>query len=249
MTKVYRIDNQAHEMEKNTMKILANVSVIIVIIAMCCSAQQNYQPIPAPPGEYKAYIESFKGHVYGLDQLVRQSDLIIDATIGTVLRTIRMSPREPRFIETYTQISVNKVIRGELPKDTQSLAINEFGGNLEGYQVVDSNNSLVQPGEHYILFLKALKERKEFIVPDLGMPIYSIVGVADGKVKVTEKDTVQFHTTSKALYGSSEGSKIETFLEKLTRVFNIVDRTPTFPQGGSNPPDNLRPSFINPGTK
>jgi hypothetical protein len=230
-----------------TMKLSAIVTISMIIVAINCSAQQNYPPIPAPPREYKVYIESSREHVYGLFQLVRESDLIIDATIGKVLRTIHIHPREPRFLETYTQISVNKVIRGELPKDQQSLAINEFGGNLEGYRVVDANNSLVQSGEHYILFLKALKERKEVIVPDLGMPIYSIVGVAAGKVKVTEKETVQIHpTTSKIVFDSSEGSGIETFLDKLTRVINIVDQNPTFPQSGSNPPDNLRPSFIIP---
>jgi hypothetical protein len=233
---------------RKNMRVLLKAASCIIFAALTCLAQQNDQPIPARPVQHTVYIES-GNRVSGLDQLVRESDLIIDATIGKVLKTIHMDPREPKFLETYTQISVNKVIRGELPKGQQSLAINEFGGDLDGYHVVDAQNSLVQPGERYILFLEVLKERKEFPVPDLGMPIYSVVGISDGKIKISEKETVQRHPSSRIVFGTSEGSGIETFLDKLHRVLNIVDQQSTFPQGGANPPDNLKPSFINPSKK
>jgi hypothetical protein len=227
------------------MKSSVSVLISIIMIALNCMAQQNYQPIPPPPGKHFVVTESLSS-IGDLPRLIAKSNLIIDGTVDKVLSTVRADPENIRSLKTYTRISVNKVLRGEMPKGQQGVTVVEQGGSLDGHEVIYNNDSLIQPGEHYILFLSPFHERQGFIEPDLGTPLYSIVGEVAGKAKITEQGKIQ---SKAAPFQDSNGMDLENFLAKMKRAANMLDwaQTPRpLPQNGSNPSDNFRPSFMIP---
>jgi hypothetical protein len=209
---------------ESKMKLLMKITISIVILAVNCNAQLNYQPIPSksrPPGKYVFDHMEIVGLAGSIDQLIMMSTLVIDGTVDKVLPSVRLASDDPMSLETYSRISVNEVIRGELSKDQQSVAIAEPGGNSEGYEVVYQEHPLVKSSERYILFLKPYFERKGF-VNNLGMPLYMMVGSWAGKVKVTEKGLVQFLPAAHAALHSLDGLSIETFTTALAERINYI---------------------------
>jgi hypothetical protein len=222
------------------------VLIGILVLALTCLAQQNNPTMPLRTGKH--YISASKmGGIGDLPQLLVKSDLIIDGTVDKVLYADRSDPGKRNSIRTYTQISVNKVIRGEIPKNQHNVAIVELGGKIDGYEVVYTNNPVVQPGEHYLLFLSPFQKQQDAIVPDLGMPLYSIAGEEAGKAKITKQGTIQ---ATAAPFHDSDGMDLEAFLAKMKRATGMIERAQAprpFPQDGvSNPSDNSRPSFMIP---
>jgi hypothetical protein len=196
------------------MKLLLMAMIGIIIVVISCNAQINYQPVPLPPGKYRLSEVTLVGVVANFDQLIRRSTLIIDGTVSKALGSQRINLDAPTSLETYSSVSVDKVIRGELPKGQTSIAIAEPGGNLLGYEVVITKHPLVKSGDRYILFLKPY-ERKGF-VNNLQLPLYSIIGSWAGKAQVTEKGTIQFLPATALALHSFDGLDVEQFVAKLT---------------------------------
>jgi hypothetical protein len=217
----------------------------IPIFVLNCVAQQNYQPIPPAPGKHFVVTDSLSA-IGDLPHLIAKSDLIVEGIVDKVLSTVRSDPDNIRSLKTYTRITINKVIRGEMPKGQQSVAIVEQGGKLDGHEVVYNNNALVQPGDRYILFLSPFHERKGLVEPDLGIPIYSLVGESAGKARVTEQGKIQ---STAATFQDSNGMDLESFLAKMKRATFMLEwaQTPRpIPPNATNPPDSLRPQFMIP---
>jgi|WetSurMetagenome_2_1015567.scaffolds.fasta_scaffold163189_2 hypothetical protein len=227
------------------MKMSGMVFIATITIAMNCSAQNNFQPIPPPPGKYEVFTS--QGIPNSLYYLIRASNLIIDGTVEKVFSPVRIDPGGPTSLVTHAQISVNKVIRGELPKDQQSVIIAEQGGSSEGYDVVYDRNPLVQSGERYILFLNPYREREGLVVPhpNLGISIYSIVGGWEGKGKVTEKGAVQFLRGEEDIFTTaSDRSDVEAYLAKVKKLMDIIDGK--FPRARHVSSPETLPSFLIP---
>jgi|WetSurMetagenome_2_1015567.scaffolds.fasta_scaffold327869_1 hypothetical protein len=221
------------------MKPLMNVTICLICAALSCIAQQNFQPIPLPPGKYMAENAAVSG-IYGtFDELILHSGLIIDGTVEEALPSVRSDPDNPVSLRTFSRISVNKVIKGKLPEGEKSVALAETGGNSKGYEVGIKELPLVQSGNRYILFLYPFKEKR--FVNNLGVHIYSISGQWAGKVTVTEKGAVQFLRAASPELHAYDNLDVEKFLTVLTDRINYLYPTPP-PDAWSRPP-------IAPGTR
>jgi hypothetical protein len=228
------------------------IIISIIIIAANCNAQLNYQPIPSKsraPGKYEFDHIEIVGLAGSLDQLIMMSELIIDGTVDKVLPSVRIASNDPLSLETYCQISVNKVIRGDLPKGQQIVAMAEPGGNSEGYEVVYKEYPLVKPNERYILFLKPYFGRNAAAVKDqkIGMPLYMMVGSGACNAKATEKGLVQFLPAAHATLQSFDGLKIETFstalAERINKIYPTVPSPNRLTDSGEPPTGVPLPPF------
>jgi hypothetical protein len=207
------------------MKHSVMVMISIIIASICCNAQSNYQPIPREPKPPGRYVIDDQGVFIGappssLDQIIMGSTLIIDGKVDKVLPSIRSrGPNAPTSLETYSIISVNKVLKGKLLEGQQSVAITEPGGNAEGYEVVFTKRPLVQLGNRCILFL-ILDDRNNTVKNDLGMPLYTLAGSC--KAEATENGTVQYPPVVATALKSYDGANIETFIADLTERINTI---------------------------
>jgi len=242
------------------MKFSAKIMSIIMFVALSCNAQQNYPPIPTP-GRYTGSGDLAVDVPGTLDTLIRASDLIIDGTADKVLPSVRLGTIDPMSLETHSLISVNKVVRGELPEGQKSVAISEPGGSLDGYEVTVQNHTLVKSGERFILFLKPyrrLKPAKDLVgisIPmivaglheklqvdeNLGMPLYIIVGSWSGKVQVDEKETVRFLPAASTILHSSDGLNVDKFVNTITDLISRMYHKPPqdYPAQVGPPPPGL----------
>jgi hypothetical protein len=232
-------DYQNRTNGKTNMKLTISVLIYINCAALSCIAQQNFQPIPPPPGKYMADEVSVSGVYHTLDGLILHAGLIIDGTVEEILPSVRSNTDNPVSLKTFSRISVNKVIKGKLPEGEKGVALAELGGNSQGYEVVIKQLPLVQSGNRYILFLYPFKQ--EGFVNNLGVHAYLISGQWAGKLTVTEKGTVQFLRAASPELHTYDNLDVEKFLAVLADRINYLYPTPP-PDAWSRPP-------INPGTR
>jgi hypothetical protein len=229
------------------MKLSVVVVIGIVFTAMNCNAQQNFQPIPDPPGKYEITHMDLRQGAGRLDELIRISDLIIFGKVNEVLPSVRRNLSSPKSLSTFSHIFVNKVLKGELPKDQNIVAISEPGGNLAGYEVVYSQHPLVKLHEHYIFFLKNLSVNGEYEV-NLGVPLFTIVGNWAGRPQIIE-DKIQFLPASSANLHTYDGMEVGEFFKTIQKGIDFLNRSQLpiflegdpkpFPKGGKLPPFGL----------
>ncbi len=221
------------------------LSVIASVIA--CNAQAPYSSrtprVPIPTGRYELRNICVEGQAATLDQLVQNSDLIIDGTVHGALSSPLRVPDDPTSVETNSQIIVNEVLWGELPAGTSSVILAQPGGAVGGYEVAVPDDPLVQPGERYILFLqRATLNRPENY---LGVPRYWALGYWSGKVKISEQGTIQFLPAATEELHSFDGWSVPAFVatirERIKRSFgpppytHVVNPGPP-PPGAPIPP-------------
>jgi hypothetical protein len=218
------------------MKLLVNVIISIILVAISCNAQLNYREIPPPPGRYEIQHLSILAPASSLDQLIRNSNLIIDGTVDKVLPSIRLDSGDPKSLETYSRIFVNKVIRGKLPEGQQFVALAEPGGNSEGYEIVFTEHPLVKSGERYILFLNPYPARKGFMNAPPGTTLYLAVGSWAGKAKVTKEEVVQFLPAASNALHFFDNLNVGAFVTSLKERINYLYPPPPPYTANPGPP-------------
>jgi hypothetical protein len=220
----------------DNMKLSMSVVICIIIAAFSCMAQQNNQPIPLAPGRYVIDTSSMEV-IPSMKELIRRSKLIIDGTVEKVLPSERLNQDQPGSLNTHSIITVNQVIRGELPNDQKSVTVIEPGGNLEGYEIINKRHPLVKSGERYFFFLKP--NNRPGFVNDLQKPIYIVVGDV-GKASVSEKGTIKFPPLAASDLRSFNDSDVAKFVTSLTELINYL-----YPKL----PTNAVPTPITPGMR
>jgi hypothetical protein len=211
------------------------VMICTIHVALNCMAQQNYQPIPFAPGRYVIDASSMET-IPSMKELIRRSKLIIDGTVEKVLPAERLNQDQPISLNTRSIITINRVIRGELPNGQKSVTVIEPGGKLEGYEIVNKSHPVAKSGERYFFFLKP-NDRPGF-VKDPKNPLYVVVGDV-GRVNVSEKGTIKFlpnATPELRSFNDGDAVKLATTLDELIKYL--------YPER----PPNVPPTPIAPGT-
>jgi hypothetical protein len=201
------------------MKLLVNMAMLSLVVTINGNAQSNsgYQPIPPAPGKYEKLLGSIVSTADNLDPLVQGAKLIVDGKVAKVLSSNRLDSNYPMSLETFTSISVNTVLRGELPQTQNIIGLVEPGGNSEGYEIVYKEAPLARMGEHYILFLKPYAPKG--FVNNYGMPLYAPVGFWAGKAKVTDKGVIQFLPAASSTLHTFDGMDSAKF---ITTIFERI---------------------------
>ncbi len=101
---------------------------------------------------------------------------------GTVKATLPSRETSPRALETDAVIAIRRVLKG--PTDVREVVISQRGGRRGGLVVAPTQYALVQPGEHYVLFLT---EDKRSGIPDVpGINRYLVTGLWSGLFRFQE---------------------------------------------------------------
>jgi hypothetical protein len=214
------------------MKVLTRVVLSVIVSVIACNAQAPYgrrRPVPPnPTGRYEITNISIANQVGTLDQLVRASDLIIDGTVHGVLSSSLRIPDDPGSIQTNSQIIVNDVLRGELPGASPNVVLVQMGGAALGYEIAVPDDPLVQRGDRYIFFLQRERRAPQNSV---GVLRYYAVGYWSGKVKISEKGTIQFLPASAEELHSYDGWSVSAFVAAVNELIK-----PPGPRGGTPVP-------------
>jgi hypothetical protein len=106
-----------------------------------------------------------------LKELCESSILIVDATVREIL-PVRVLVKSER-LETDVVFVTNRALKGSAPP-SQLLVVTQRGGVLGGYTEQPTQFSLMQPGQHYLLFL--MDDKRPNIPAVTNVPRYWIVG-------------------------------------------------------------------------
>ena len=127
---------------------------IFVLVAQALSAQdrviKGQEPaFPPVSGEGQFILHpSRRSQSKSLKELVDASQIIVDATVQQVLPA-RVFPRR---LETDVVLSTNRVIKG--PEALTAFVVSQNGGVVGGFTEEPRQYSMMQTGEHYLIFGK-----------------------------------------------------------------------------------------------
>jgi hypothetical protein len=168
--------------------------------------------LPPGPVQVSAEIEP-QVYVTDVDLLVRMADLIVEATVKSVLPAVIVSNngRTP-LIETQSVLSVSTLLFGTLPPGSQEILLTQIGGQVGRWNIVSNDAPLVQAGEYYIMFLEA--DTRSTPPNVTGLPRYDVCGVWGGLVKVVEGKTQYLASAAPKLH-ESDGKDADAFITSL----------------------------------
>ena len=144
---------------------------------------------PWPPASGTSHFTitpNAKSQATSLEELYKLSDLVVDGTVQSVPPVRLMASRR---LETDVIVLVNHVFKGSLA--TKTVALTQRGGVLGAYKEITEAYSLMNPGEHYVLF--AITDNRPGIPPVAGavdVPRYLIEGEWVGLFNVDGAGTV-----------------------------------------------------------
>lgn len=135
------------------------------------------------PGSGKITIdlEPVRDHS-SLDPLVRFSPVILEGTVVSHLRSFFREPDLPYLVETHSIISVERVLKGEIPLRTPTILLAQTGGRVGDLELVVRQAPIVVPGERYFLFL--VPDDRNLPVDNSGMARYVVEGIWSGSIKI-----------------------------------------------------------------
>jgi hypothetical protein len=161
-------------------------------------------------------------------ELIRAATVIIDGSILSSLpaATPGSGIGNIPVIETDSVVGVNSILKGTMKDDAANIILAQIGGNSGTWQEQTEGDPLVSKGERYILFLTP-DDRKN-VVNAGNLPIYDIVGIWAGKVKVVNNAITFEHPASPQLH-DFDGMTVDVFMAKLratiARPFTDQDAT------------------------
>ena len=88
-----------------------------------------------------------------VEQLIKQSNLIVDGRVISVLPPIRVNPRDPASIRTDSLVAVTRVLSGTMPTGAGTIAVSQFGGKIGDLEAVFPKDQMMIAGERYVFFL------------------------------------------------------------------------------------------------
>lgn len=179
-------------LESNTLTIEVDVPLVYrKIFRQDAMSRGSARPIAVPPGPdppppppppttgITFGLALSLGNVPGsFEELCDSSVLIVEAHVQSVL-----APTENlRYFETDSVLSVDRVLKG--PESIRQVVISQKGGVLGQFRQLPHQYDLMQPGEHYILFLA---DETETHLPDVaGIPRYALNGAWTGMFRIDE---------------------------------------------------------------
>lgn len=149
-----------------------------------------------------------------LAQLVAGAELIVDGRVTSTQQPIRgnLSARQV-IVETHAVVSVNSVLKGVLPENTNSVLVAQVGGRSGNFETVVERDRLLADGSRYILFLQA-DDRRTDIANNTGLHRYGVVGIWSGKAAVLDGKIQFLPGVSKDL-GEFNGLDVHSFRRKV----------------------------------
>jgi hypothetical protein len=190
------------------------IACIFLLASEALSAQQRVtkgqEPPSWPPATGKSEFiltPSHRSQSHSLKELIDQSVIIVDASVQEVLPARVLQHR----LETDSVLSVNRVIKGSAT--LKSFVVSQNGGVVGGFTQEPRQYSMMQAGEHYLLFAK---DEARTLPPVRDLPRYAIAGVWIGAVNVDIIGRLHFaRGTPAALREQHDGTAANDFIAHL----------------------------------
>ncbi len=139
---------------------------------------------------------------HSLSELLAASTTVVECVVESNLPSRQQAPRT--HMETDTIVSVSQVLKGDL--GLRRLMISELGGTIGPARQVVENDTLMRPGEKYVLFLTP-DSRQE--LPYIGLSRFAIVSLWNGKARIIGQSvTINSISPLKNVY---DGVSLEQF--------------------------------------
>jgi hypothetical protein len=186
---------------------------IFVLVARALSAQDRVikgQEPAWPPASGKATFilhPSRRSQVRSLQELIDAAQIIVDATVQQALPARVL----PHRLETDVVLSTNRVIKG--PGTLTAFVVSEPGGVVGGFTEESRQYSMMQTGEHYLIFGR--EEDRTTLPPVGSSPRYEIVGIWVGGVRIDNVGRVHFAQASPPIFQQYEGILVSELIRQI----------------------------------
>lgn len=157
--------------------------LIVLLFVPAAVFGQNAQRTAMSPDEpcNTTVLVRSTGSPSDLIDLIRHSNVILDGTVQSLLPTVEVPGS--LIPETDAIVTVTTVFSGSIANNSARVVIAQPGGELDNCRGTVDHDSLVAPGERYILFL--LPDTHTSVPSSTGLPRYVVVGIWAGKFRVT----------------------------------------------------------------
>jgi hypothetical protein len=161
-----------------------------------------------------------RGSPSGLIDAIRRSNVILDGTVSSLLPSASVGIS----LETGAAINVATVFKGTVPANADTTLLAQMGGRMGNCKVTIHHDTLVVPGERYILFL--IPDTRTAVPNTSGLARYWPIGLS-GKVRV---DGGLIHISPdvssgwKALDGQNVNAFIETLKARIRQPYSDDDK-------------------------
>lgn len=164
------------------------------------------------------------GSFGSLSQLVTFSPLIVEGTVLSNLRSFHREPDRAYLVETHSVILLDKILKGEVPKDSRTILLAQTGGRVGDLELVVTGAPVVVPGERYFLFL--LPDDRKLPGDSSALPRYLIQGVWSGSIKMLGGNGVQVSPAAsesmKSLVGQMTADQLRAKIEATVEGKDVV---------------------------
>jgi hypothetical protein len=115
------------------------------------------QPIRRPPPgtQLRTSDESIlaPNRVTSLEDLSRRTPVIVEADVQAIFPGVMLGDPRSIYILTDVQFRVVRVLKGDNNLQGRQIVVSQRGGSVEGVTEVFGDNTLMKPGERFVLFL------------------------------------------------------------------------------------------------
>lgn len=192
-----------------------------ILVAVVCSAQRRAPDSPPALSGGKVIVMRSPAWVpHSLDALIDKSELIVDGVVTQVLPSRLWNPDDSISHCTDSVITVNRVLKGSI---SRKLVVFERGGRVGGVEIVTPQDTLMEQGKRYILFLT--KDRA-VAKPEVGDNEYfGLTGLWNGKFSVEDGRVLSSREATPELK-TLDRLDVEDFLKRVVERVATAARTP-----------------------
>jgi hypothetical protein len=148
-----------------------------------------------------------------LQELVDQSDRIVDATVVRLLASRQTQADDPASLETDFVISSAKTLKGATGVD---VLVSQLGGERNGLRAQTPQIPLLRSGGRYIFFL--VKDDRTTLPDYNALPRYIITGVWSGVFEVIGNVPHTNKNAAPAIRAAVENLDVNQFLSKVSAL-------------------------------
>jgi len=208
-----------------------HIAALLLVAGLAQAGDSQLRPLtwqtgaPCFPASGEISIIDLFEDVQSLDRLIGMSPLILEGTVLSVPTMLEKSPGPCEHMLTRPVIHVDEVIKGAVAKGSRRLILWQFGGRINGRELVASGDVLPRPGERYIYFLQSDEPG-----PDASaLPRYIPTRGCAGKVKL-KNGKIQFLGCAPAL-NQYNNAPVIGFTELIKKQINhrATDKLPIQP--------------------
>jgi hypothetical protein len=193
-------------------------AIVLAIVTLTPTAAQRVVGGTAPqfpPAKGTAILHRTLPPRYipdSLKGLVDQLSAIVEAYVQ-----ITLPPQEIPASSLFTDAVLRVVRMFKGPANLTAIVVGQQGGTVGAFTIKPAQYDMMQPGEHYILFLR--DENRRNLLERPGMVRFALTGEWGGSFRIRDDNTIKLaRATSSALRAAYQGKPADQVVNELLNV-------------------------------